>query len=52
LAWIIHDEGKIVSANTVEMILRLIGDFLPEDDLPPHFRAETGYDGGRNDLTV
>lgn len=52
LAWIIHDEGKAVSANTVVTILRLIGGSLPEHHLPPHFRAETEYDGGRNDKTL
>lgn len=40
LAWIIHDEGIVISANTAETILRLIGDFLPENDLPPHFGVE------------
>jgi len=52
LAWIIHDEGKAVSTNTVVTILRLIGDSLPEHHLPPHYRAKTDYDGGRNDMTV
>jgi len=52
LAWIIQDEGKVVSANTVGTILRLIGDSLPGKDLPPHFGAKIGYDGGRNDMTV
>lgn len=40
LAWIIHDERKIVSANSVEAILRLIGDAIPKADLPPNFGNE------------
>lgn len=44
LAWIIHDERKNVSQESVAAILSLIGDMVPEADLPPEFRD---YSGGQ-----
>lgn len=53
LAWIIHDEKKNVTANSVASILKLIGDAVPKTDLPPGFENEPYYDGGRkNDLSL
>lgn len=42
LAWIIHDEEKNVSAESVTAILSLIGDMVSEADLPPGFKDYSG----------
>jgi len=38
LAWIIHEDGKLVSARAIASILSLIGDLVPEMHLPPGFK--------------
>ena len=43
LAWIIHDEKKSVSPESIAAILSLIGDMVSDADLPPGFR---NYSGG------